>query len=127
MKTIVENNIKAYFIDRVNKIYIGFDDNAEVELNQIMDYDLDLDNECDSTISFVSAFNDREIENRFKGRKSNHVIYVRMDVIAINPYDAEELKIFYDIPCDMKIRRLRVSGKSNCSDNMYIELEGIVK
>lgn len=125
MKVTVENNVKEYILDKIKDVYIGFNDNVEVRLNQIIDYDIDLNNEHDSTISFTNALNNVEMENHFKGKKSR-IIYVRIDAIGWNP-DESSFDVFYDIPCDMKIKNLRISGEYDGFGDMHVELEGVVR
>lgn len=127
MKITIENNAKEYFIDRIQNVYIGFDDNVEVKLNQIVEYDIDLDNTDCSTIEFRNAFNSTEIENHFKGNSKNHIIYIRIELLAVNPIDMKNLKVFYDIPCNMVIKRLKSYGDYTEIGGMHIELEGVIK
>ena len=54
MKVITENNVNEYILDRIKKVYIGFDDNIEVELNNIIEYDIDLDNIDMSMLEFTN-------------------------------------------------------------------------
>lgn len=128
MKITTEDNVKVYILDRINKVYIGFDDNTEVELNQITEHDIDLDNIDISTISFGNLLFDVEIQNHFKGNKSNHVIHIHIEAIGIDPVNTNQFNVFYDIPCDMKIRRFATNR--HCREvlgDMFIELEGVVK
>ena len=126
MKITTENNVKQYVLYRVNNVYIGFDDNIEVKLDQVTEFDIDLDSIDYSTIRFTNVLNNIEIANHFKSDKKNHIIYVHIEAIGVLPGDGQEVKVFYDIPCDMNIRRFRLNGCFN-QPNMFIELEGIVK
>lgn len=127
MKVKTERNIKEFILHKINKVFIGFDDNIEVELNNIVDYDIDLDNIEYSTIGVTNFLSNKEIENHFVGNKTKDIIYVRIEAEGIIPHSAELIDVFYNIPCDMKIRRLRFSGDNNGQGNMFIELEGFVR
>ena len=127
MKVITENNVNEYILDRIKKVYIGFDDNIEVELNNIIEYDIDLDNIDMSMLEFTNSLFNTEIENRFNEKKSNHIIYVHIEAIGFIPSKNKSIDVFYDIPCDMKIRRYRTNASYRDIGNMFIELEGIVK
>ena len=125
MKVTTENNVKEYVLNRIENVHIGFNDNAEITLNHITEYNIDLDSIDYSTISFANAINNIEIENHFKNNKKSRVIYIHIDAIGYLIENGKEVKVFYDIPCDMIIRRFRLNG-SSCCENMYVELEGIV-
>lgn len=127
MKVTVENNVNEYVLDRIKNVYIGFDDNTEVKLNQIVDFNIDLDNIDISTISLTNALENVEIINHFKGNKINDIFYVCIEAFALNPIDCNVLKVSYDIPCEMKIKRLRTDGGTGRCGEMYFELEGFVK
>ena len=127
MKVITENNVKNFILDKICKVYIGFDDNIEVKLDSIIDYDLDLDKiEC-STIGFTNMFNNVEIENHFRRNRRNHIIYVNIEAVGYIMDQNKYIKVYYDIPCDMSIRNLKISGEQDSVGNMYVELEGFVK
>lgn len=125
MKVTTGNNVKQFSLSRIKAVYIGFDDNTEVTLNQIVDYDIDLDRIDCSTIEFTNTLDNVEIENHFS--KNSHIICVRIDGIGYLPDSDKETTVFYDIPCDMKIRRLRMNGDIGTCQNMFVGLEGIVK
>ena len=127
MKVTTENNINEYILDRIKKVYIGFDDNTEVKLDNVVEYDIDLDNFDMSIIEITNALFNVEIENRFKGKKSNHIIYIHIEATGVTPYENESLDVFYDIPCDMKIRRYRTNASHINIGNMFVELEGFIK
>mgnify|MGYP003295047072 CR=1 FL=1 len=38
-----ENNVEEYILDRIKKVYIRFDDDIEVKLEHITEYDIDLE------------------------------------------------------------------------------------
>ena len=106
---------------------IGFRDNTEVTLKSIIDYDIDLDKIELCTIGLTNALSDVEIENHFKGNESNQIIYVRICAAGVN-LDGELFNVFYDIPCDMTIRRLRINGENRETyGQMFIELEGVIR
>lgn len=127
MKVTIENNITEYVITKIKDICIGFDDNTEIKLKQIVEYDLDLDSIYNTTISFINAYQNAELENHFKGNKRNHIIYVHIDAFAATPDGMGDFRVCYDIPCDMTIRRLETNGDRSTVGAMVVELEGIVK
>ena len=126
MKVTVENNVKQYILDKINKVYIGFNDNTEVKLDAIEEFYIDLSNDY-STIELTNVFEDIEIINHFNSIKPTSIIYVHIEAIGWFFKDGtgnECCGVYYDIPCDMKIGKLRIDGAEH---NMSIELEGIVK
>ena len=127
MKVIVENNVKQFVLDRINKVYIGFDDNVEVSLDQIIDYDIDLDRVDCCSIGFTNAISDVEMINHFKGDNKSKIIYVKIEATGMSISDCRKNDVLYDIPCEMIIRRLRTNGEINNIGNMFVELEGFVK
>ena len=126
MTITTENNVKQYILHRIEKVYIGFDDNTEVVLKDVAEYDIDLDKNEYSTIELTNVFNDAVLENHFKGNKKNRVIYVHIEFSAVT-LDHEFIKAFYDIPCDMIIKRLRANSDRVEVGDMFISLEGYVK
>ena len=120
MKVTVENNINEYILNRIKNVYIGFDDNVEVKLDQISDYDINLDKIDSSIIELTNILGNVELQNHFKGK--SRIIYVHIEFVGIDITGEQEFKVLYDIPCDMVIRNLRI-----CSGDMFVELEGIVK
>lgn len=125
MKITTENNV--HILDRIKKVYIGFDDNTEVQLDQIINYDIDLDKIEYSIIKLTNALGNAELENHFKGNKRNRIIYVHIEFIGVDPFIERYSNVFYDIPCDMVVRKLKVSNDCDGLGDMSIELEGIVK
>jgi hypothetical protein len=134
MKVITDNNVKQFILDRIDKVYIGFNDNIEVTLKHITDYDIDLDKIEYSTIEFANALSDKEMINHFKGNSNSKIIYVKIKATGITLDDEVSLSlddkwidVLYDIPCDMVIRKLRIDGGVNECSRMVVELEGAVK
>lgn len=129
MKVTTENNVENFVLYEINSVYLLFNDEVEVELNNIIEYDFDFDKiEC-STIELLNELNNSEIENRFGARKNNHITFIHIEAtgVCLGEDCGKDVKVFYDIPCDMKIRRLRVNGNKDCICNMFISLEGFVK
>lgn len=127
MKVTVENNVEKFILESIATVCIGFDDNTEVTLREIMDYDIDLDKIESSTIGLTNAFTDVEIENHFRGYKRNQIIYVHIYARGVDNLSGERLDVFYDIPCDMVIRKLRINGGNREIGSMFIELEGFIR
>lgn len=125
MKVITKDNVKQFIFDKIQRVYIGFDDNTKVKLEQISEFDIDLDKFGTSTIEVTNGLHDIEIKNQFS--KNNHVVSVYIEAKGAKLQDCEPIDIFYDIPCDMKIRRLRINGDYESYPDMFIMLEGIVK
>lgn len=133
MKVITDNNVKQFILDRIDKVYIGFNDNIEVTLKHITDYNIDLDKIEYNTIEFTNALSDKEMINHFKGNSNSKIIYIKIkatgitldDGITLN--DHKWINVLYDIPCDMVIRKLRIDGGVNECSRMVVELEGAVK
>ena len=129
MTVTTENNIKQYVLYKIKTLRIGFDDNTEVKLDQITNYELNLDKIDTSTIELTNMLGNIELENHFIGNKRNRIIYVYIEAVGVDALTSQEFKVFYDIPCDMIIRRLKIY---NCCSNssygdMFVELEGIIK
>lgn len=130
MKITTENNVKNFILDRIKNVYIGFDDNIEVKLDAIIDFDIDLSDGDNSTIELTNVFEHIEILNHFKTAKSTRIIYVHIEatgVRIVNGVGHVVTNVYYDIPCDMKISRLRIEGNKHEAGNMLVELEGLVK
>ena len=126
MKVTTENNVKQYILHTINNVYIGFNDNVEVVLNQITEFDIDLDGANNSTIEFKTDISNIELANYFSNKK-NHIIYVRMEATGMNIESQTDVKVYYDVPCNMIIRRLRFDGDNSYCGGMLVELEGFVK
>lgn len=127
MNILTKKDLEKYFIHNVKQVYIEFDDGCKVSLDQISQYDLDLDNDTNSIISFTNILENRELENRFNGRQSNRIVYVQINANAVTIDDCDEFPVLYNIPCDMKIRRLNCRWKYDNYSHIRVELEGVVK
>ena len=126
MKVTIENNGKEFILCKIESVHIGFDDNTEVKLSNIVDYDIDLNRGNYSTISFTDVFHNVQIENHFS--KNSKIIYIHINGKGLADRDFDnEINVLYDIPCDMKIIRFRTDGNPTECGSMFIELEGIVK
>lgn len=127
MKITTENNVSEFILDKINNVYIGFDD-TEIILKDIVEYDIDLDRVDCSTIEFTNAFSNVELENYFIGNKNNNIIYVHIEAsgIVMENYVCRNIDVYYDIPCKMTIRRLRSHGNYKDAGNMFVQLEGFV-
>ena len=79
MKITTDNNIDQFILLDLNKVYITFDDDSEVKLNNITDYDIDLNKIENSTIELTTEFSSAELENRFKGKKINHINLIHIE------------------------------------------------
>jgi len=128
MKMTAENNTEQFVLDDINTVYIGFDDNTEVKLDKIIEYDIDLDKIEHSFIELTNAETDTEIVNHFVGNKKNHVIYVDVKGKGFDIKNNKEIDVYYKIPCNMHMRKLRTHGE--CREEvgrMFIQLEGFIK
>jgi hypothetical protein len=124
MKITTEEKVKDFILDRVNLAILTFDDDTEIKLTEITDIDIDLNKLEISYINFTNALHNVELENCFsKNKKITHVYLETRSFLV----DCTDLKVFYDIQCDMRINRLRINIPSNDVDDMYVELEGFVK
>lgn len=127
MKVTTKNNEKQFILDEIKAVYIGFDDNTEVKLNRITEYDIDLDKIEESFIELTNAAVDVEIENHFVGNKNNHIIYVDIEALGFEIGSCKTVEVSYNITCDMHIRKLRTHGEYKEATSMFIQLEGFIK
>ena len=123
MKVTSDN--KQFILDRINKVILCFKDGYEITLNQIMNYDFDLDRFETSTIQITNTLTDKEMLHRF-GKLENDadiitLVHIEGDIQTKNNI------IMIDIPCNMYIRRLRTEGEFGRIGIMSVELEGWVK
>lgn len=126
MKVTTENNVRQFILKQIESVYIGFDDNIEVKLSNIVDYDIDLNRTSYSTIDLTDVLHDVQIENHFN--KNSKIIHIHIEGKGVVVEDCDkEFDVLYDIPCDMKIIKFRTTGSFTECGNMFIELEGIVK
>lgn len=121
MTLTIENNVKEFVFDYIKSAILTFEDGTEIELSQVTDIDIDLNRLGQSYIYMTNALQDSELENCYsKGKK---IVHVHCEPHSVNIMDCNYIKSFYDIPCDMKINRLRFGCSKNPGD-MYFELEG---
>ena len=121
MKLTIEDNFKEFVFDHVKSVILTFEDNTEIKLSQVTDIDIDLNRLSKSYIYVTSAIDDSELENCYS--KDKRITHVYLEPHSVNIMDCNYIKSFYDIPCDMKINRLRF-GCSKEPGDMYFELEG---
>ena len=123
MKVICE--MEKGFISDVNCIILIFEDNTEVRIGKIKNYDLDLnDNDC-SSISFTTACIYNNLLNKFK-KKNIKKICINLKEVDVNDLDSVK-PLQLDILCNMKINRCNLIGDIDSGVDMYVELEGMVK
>ena len=91
-------------------------------MSQVTDIDIDLNKLEQSYIYITSAVQDSELDNYYS--KNKKITHVHLEPRSVEIKEGTEIESFYDIPCNMKINRLRFGcTRSNCGD-MYFELEG---
>lgn len=126
MKITTDDNIEQFILLDLIKVCITFDDDVEVKLNNIIDYDIDLNKIESSTIELTTESSSVDIENRFKGKKSNHINLIHIEAKGYVGDENKDINVFYDIPCNMTIRRLRINGCYEGVGKMFVSLEGFV-
>ena len=126
MKITIDDNIEQFILLDLIEVCITFDDDSEVKLNNITDYDIDLNKIENSTIELTTEFSSAELENRFKGKKINHINLIHIEAKGYVAGEDKDINVFYDIPCDMTIRRLRINGCYEEVGKMFVSLEGFV-
>lgn len=117
-----EDKVKEFVFDCLKYIILTFEDGSEVKLSQISDIDIDLNRFEQSYIYITNAVQDAELLNCFS--KGKMIIHVHFEPRSINILDCNNIKTFYDIPCNMKINRLRFGTTKSSPGDMYFELEG---
>ena len=123
------SDIQNGILCNIKSITIVFEDNEAVVLNNIYDFDFDLDSIESSWIDVTNAYINKILVNRFASKKENSKIkhininYINLDI----KYQEAILDTFIDIPCCMIIRKLRIDGDTDRYGKMYVRLEGMVK
>ena len=117
------SKIKKGIMTQINKIILVFKDDIEIELNEIIDYDINLDYIDVSTIELTNMFLNNELLNRFKSKKNKiTLIHIEYEIYDVDKKISE--KVFLDIPCYMKIECCRISGDNNNIGTMHIVIDG---
>lgn len=122
MTLTTEDNVKEFVFDYMKSVILTFEDGSEIKLSQVTDIDIDLNRLEQSYIYITNALQDAELENCFS--KCKRIISVHCEPHSVNIMDCNYIKSFYDIPCDMKINRLRFGSTRKEPGDMYFELEG---
>ena len=123
------SDIQNGFLRNIKSITIVFEDNEEVILDNIYDFDFDLDSIESSWIDVTNAYINKTLVDRFASKKENSKIkhininYINLDI----KYQEAIFDAFIDIPCCMSIRKLRINGDTDSCGKMYVRLEGWVK
>jgi hypothetical protein len=121
----VISNMEKGFINKIDYIILTLEDDTEIRICEINDYDLDLYGGDYSSISFTTVCTNNKLLSRFKRESIKH-IHIKFD--EINGNDRNSVRpLLLDIPCNMKIKRCRVNGDTSTIGNMYVELEGMVR
>ena len=124
MKITSDN--KQFIFDRIHKIILCFEDGCEVTLDQVTEWDFDLDR-CDySYIDLTNIFVDKELVNRFCTNKER-INFIHIEGQGYEFYSASNDVIMIDIQCNMRIRKVRLNGNVEGCSKMYVQLEGTVK
>lgn len=119
----VTSDIKEGVMESIDKIILTFEDNVEIELNQIINYDIDLDCIEYSSIELTNALVNHDLLNRFKAKERTikiKLIHIEYNICQI--IDGKVNKSYLDIPCQMCLRRCRIDG--DACGKMFISIEG---
>lgn len=123
----VTSEINDYVLHNLHSMCILFDDKTEVELNHICSYDIDLDKIESSIINFVSHINNKELQNHFLNNKKNKITHIHMKFTGSDCDEGQWCDVFYDIPCNMMIRKVRsLQDGWDEVGKVTVELEGVV-
>lgn len=118
------SDIKKFIFNRVYKIILRFQDEREIAMEQIIDWDFDFDQIDESCIDFTNAIVDKEIFDRFSTDDNIILLHIEgksVDMLAIN-----DNVVMMDVPCNMHIRKVRINGSFDTAANMNVQLEGMV-
>lgn len=120
MKVTSDN--KQFLFYKIKKIILCFEDGCEVVLDQVKEWDFDLDR-CDcSYIDFINMLVSKEIIDRFCTNKE-HIKFVHIEGEG---YEVEDT-VMVNMQCYMRIRKLRLNGDIESATEMHVQLEGKVE
>ena len=123
------SDIQNGILCNIKSITIVFEDNEAVVLNNIYDFDFDLDSIESSWIDITNAYINKTLVDRFAIKKGHPKIkHININYASLDTTYCEDiLDTFIDIPCCMIIRKLRIDGDTDRYGKMYVRLEGLVK
>ena len=117
------SNKDQFAFKKINKINIRFTDGYEVVLNCIKEHYFDFDKTDSSYIEVMNTLVDKELFNRFC--IDDDIIYLHIDGECIDETNTDTITL--DIPCNMRITKLRMNGDIENATEMSIQLEGKVE
>lgn len=123
MKLTSENKNECY--NYAKKVVLTFENDKEIELKYITDYDIDLCRNSSSTVYLTSGVTNVDLSNIVTKKNNVKMLHFEFNSVDIeNPTESTES--FLDIPCNMGIVRYRLFGDRDSCNKMYIELDGVV-
>ena len=123
MKLTSENKNECY--NYAKKVILTFENDKEIELKYITDYDIDLCRNSSSTVYLTSGVTNVDLSNIVTKKNNVKMLHFEFNSVDIeNPTELTES--FLDISCNMKIVRYRLSADKASVSEMYIELDGVV-
>lgn len=105
----------------IKRVVIEFMDGYKVTLNSIKEHYIDFQKDEKSRIEIQSNFMDKELFNRFF--TDDDIAYLYIEVTG-GDLDGNEVTGVFDIPCDMRIKAIRMDGDVESATKIYVCLEG---
>lgn len=119
------SEINKFIFDRIYKIILCFQDEHEIILEQIFDWDFDFDKMDSSCIDFTNVIIDKELFERFC--VDDNIVSIHIEGKCVDILAANGDIVMIDVPCNMRIRGLRINGSYDTGTNMSVQLEGMVQ
>ena len=114
-------NAEQFIFSNIKKVIIEFIDGYRVTLNSIKEHYIDFRKNEKSRIEIQNIFIDKELFNRFC--TDDDIAYLYIEGTGGDLYGNEVTGVF-DIPCDMRIKGIRINGDVTTATEVYVCLEG---
>lgn len=121
----MSSDMNKFIFDRVYKIILRFQDEYEIILDQISEWNFDFDKNDKARIDFINVIVNKEIFDRFC--IDDNIIFLHIEGKGMDMLAEKDNVVMIDVPCNMYIRKVKMNGGFDSVTDMYVHLEGTVE
>lgn len=112
---------EQFIFTNIKKVIMEFTDGYKITIDDIKEYYIDFQKNEKSRIEIQNTIMDRELFNRFCIDDDIEYLYIEGTCVDL---DENEITGVFDIPCDMRIKAIRMDGDVESATKVYVCLEG---
>ena len=119
---ILTSDYQKGIISHIKSVILTFDDQGEIVLDTITDYDMEFNKTEINIVEFAHCSIDKDIIAKYSD--SVNIKNIHINMVIYNIKTNKTRVSFLDIPCNMKIKSLRYKGGRDIVSDCTMVLEG---